>query len=287
MSQNHRSKTRRQRLLPRLSGLIPATQARPELTPVPAAPSCEVASPAQPTDVPVLRNRGVASVPLHGVHATAVLPDLWREIDATEVLALDPVLTPEQRWTRDYAAIITGGNRLIGELGARYDVLLAEFDEQVDAEGKAWDAICAEAETEPDRSPLGSFGAFCDSVDRRIALWSERIIRYNRDRVNDHYTRAFTPIRNAFADLEMDAKRATAEAAIILDDARRRQERQVSAPTDSFPALTPTRLAALDAQRAIAAPKRLGRDAYGESSQVVGHVANRAAVADVEPGEAS
>lgn len=263
---------RRAGLLRRLTSPLPDTTPRalapvphepPPTALLPEVPVCPVGAMVPGSIVPTGRG-------LHGAHATEVLPALRQaDHDRTQVIAfVHPDIVARDR---EYAAMRAAGDRLLAELKARHDVLLNAFDEQVAAEGEAWDAIAVAAETQPDLSPWAGMGARLADVDQKIDVWVNSsptftgIKRFNRDRVNAHWTEVVGAVQDAHTEWELWATAAqkSAEVALARWDAIR--GRSVQAPTDTVPKMTPRVLSALDAVKAAEVRVHAARVEAGEA----------------------
>lgn len=264
---------RRAGLLRRLTSPLPDTTPR-ALAPVPHEPPPTALLPGVPVR-PVGAMVPGSIVPtgrgLHGAHATEVLPALRQaDHDRTQVIAfVHPDIVARDR---EYAAMRAAGDRLLAELKARHDVLLNAFDEQVAAEGEAWDAIAVAAETQPDLSPWAGMGARLADVDQKIDVWVNSsptftgIKRFNRDRVNAHWEKVVSTGRDAHTEWELWATAAVKSAEVALARWEAIRGRGVQAPTDTvIPKLTPALLSALDAVKAAEDRVHAARVEAGEA----------------------
>lgn len=189
---------------------------------------------------------------LNGVHATEVLPAL-RAADTAATQVIPRVHPGLAERDRHYAAMRESGDRLLEELRVRYDVIIAAFDEQHAAEAAAWDAVAAMAGTEDDLSPYEGMDAQCTDIDQKIDGWVNDghggLKRYNRNRVNNYWQQVVGPVREAYASLGVQTQAAVSSARLLLAQRDALGARDVGAPTDTFPALTPRVLSAMDAVR--------------------------------------
>ncbi len=241
MSADRQPRHRRASLLRRLTTPAPDTAAN-NLAPVPHEPPPTMLMPkvtVVPVGAMVPGSIVARTTGLRGEHATAVLPALRHaDRDATQVMTrVRPAKT---------------GKRLSAELTARYDVLLNAFDEQVAAEAAAWDALSTAALTDPDLSPYEAFDAHCADIDNKVAEWvcgDKGIKRFNRDRANRYYQGVVRQVRAAHTALELWVKSAGSEAELSAARWEAHGARDVAAPTDTIPKLTPALLSAMDAVR--------------------------------------